>query len=291
MVLLPGESDDNRLEKKRRVLSKQKPDLSKETPPECKLSIPGHRRQEQRVAGTYPCRAAPALRSGLDPVSFQLFPQRLPADAEHFSGPRFVPCRDPEDIQGYVLFPLRRQRRRVRVASRFPSKDKGGRSSRLITSGGSERDGSLDDVFQFTHVAGEVMGHDRLKRLFREPHGPAELRLPYRSRKNAARAGMSSPAPERRERDRRSGGRKRSSLEPPRLDLVFKALVRGRDQPYINLDALRAADALDRPLLQHPEQLGLGRGEIADLVEEDRAAVGKLEPAGFFYRAGERPRS
>ena len=42
----------------------------------------------------------------------------------------------------------------------------------------------------------------------------------------------------------------------------------------------RAADALELALLEHAEQLGLGfGGHLADLVEEERAAVGQLEPA------------
>ena len=41
-----------------------------------------------------------------------------------------------------------------------------------------------------------------------------------------------------------------------------------------------AADALEGLLLQHAQQLGLHRqAQFADLVEEDRAAVGHLEPA------------
>ena len=46
------------------------------------------------------------------------------------------------------------------------------------------------------------------------------------------------------------------------------------------LDGRRSADALEAPFLQDPEELDLGRGRhIADLVEEDGAAVGLLEAA------------
>ena len=41
-----------------------------------------------------------------------------------------------------------------------------------------------------------------------------------------------------------------------------------------------AADALELPLLEHPQQRELHlRRQLADLVEEDRPAVGQLEPA------------
>ena len=48
----------------------------------------------------------------------------------------------------------------------------------------------------------------------------------------------------------------------------------------LTLMRLVAADALELPLLQHAQQLDLhGRGEVADLVQEERAAVGHLEAA------------
>ena len=46
------------------------------------------------------------------------------------------------------------------------------------------------------------------------------------------------------------------------------------------MHGLVAADALEALLLQHAQQLGLRGGRhVADLVEEQRAAVGLLEPA------------
>ena len=51
-----------------------------------------------------------------------------------------------------------------------------------------------------------------------------------------------------------------------------------------------AADALELALLQHAQQLGLHRRrDVADLVEEQRAAVGELEAAELALDgAGER---
>ena len=49
----------------------------------------------------------------------------------------------------------------------------------------------------------------------------------------------------------------------------------GRDDAHIDLDGLVAADRLERLLLKHAQNLGLDRARhIADLVEEQRAAIG-----------------
>ena len=48
----------------------------------------------------------------------------------------------------------------------------------------------------------------------------------------------------------------------------------GADHPHVDLDLLAAAEALDHPLLQEAQQLGLqAERQVADLVEEQRAAV------------------
>jgi hypothetical protein len=50
------------------------------------------------------------------------------------------------------------------------------------------------------------------------------------------------------------------------------------------LDGLGAAHALELVLLQHAQQRDLGLwGDVADLIEEDGAAVGELE-AAFLAR-------
>src|SRR2546427_1935075 len=66
--------------------------------------------------------------------------------------------------------------------------------------------------------------------------------------------------------------------ERPGLDQVLEITVRGCDQPDIGPQRRRAADPFVLPFLQHAEQLCLDRrGEIADLIEEERAAGGDLE--------------
>src|SRR5262245_12189734 len=65
--------------------------------------------------------------------------------------------------------------------------------------------------------------------------------------------------------------------------------MRGGDNADIDLDALRAAEALDLTLLEHAQQLDLDVGrQIADFVEEDRGAIGQLEAPDLpRQRAGE----
>ena len=68
--------------------------------------------------------------------------------------------------------------------------------------------------------------------------------------------------------------------EAPGLDLGFEVAVGGGDDAHVDLDGAGAADALQLAFLQHAQQLGLeGGGDLADLVEEQGAAVGLLEAA------------
>ena len=63
--------------------------------------------------------------------------------------------------------------------------------------------------------------------------------------------------------------------------------MRRADDARIDADRLHAADALEGGLLQHAEQRHLrARRDVADLVEEERAAAGELEAR----RADELPR-
>ena len=73
-------------------------------------------------------------------------------------------------------------------------------------------------------------------------------------------------------------------------DALLEVAVRGGDDAHVDLERLVAADALERPLLQEAQQLHLrGQGDLAHLVEEERAAVGLLEAAlAPGDRAGER---
>ena len=61
-------------------------------------------------------------------------------------------------------------------------------------------------------------------------------------------------------------------------DAVGEVAVGGRDDAHVDPPVLVLADAPDLPLLQHAQQLDLhARRDLADLVEEQRAAVRRLE--------------
>ena len=74
------------------------------------------------------------------------------------------------------------------------------------------------------------------------------------------------------------------------LDQLDHVAVGGRDQAEVDLDRLLGADRIDLALLQRAQQLDLGvERQLADLVEEQRAAVGFLELADALVDgAGER---
>ena len=99
-------------------------------------------------------------------------------------------------------------------------------------------------------------------------------------------------------RSRRRGNRQRENVEPVDTDLpgtgqpqppLAMSRLRGRQDADIERHRLLAADALDLPLLQHAQQLGLqGQRHFGNFVEQQRAAVGLLELAGLGrLRAGE----
>src|SRR5262249_15050482 len=61
---------------------------------------------------------------------------------------------------------------------------------------------------------------------------------------------------------------------------VLEVPVRRRDDACVDRPRLRAADGLELALLHDAEELRLGlQRQLADLVEEDGAAVGELEAA------------
>jgi len=74
--------------------------------------------------------------------------------------------------------------------------------------------------------------------------------------------------------------------EAARLHGQLEVLVGGGDHPHVDLHGLDSAQSLELALLQHAQQLDLGRRrQLADLVQEQRAAVGQLETALLSARA------
>ena len=68
------------------------------------------------------------------------------------------------------------------------------------------------------------------------------------------------------------------SAETAARDGTVEVVVGGGDDPHVDPDLLVAAEALDAPLLQEPQQRGLAfHRQITDFVEEQRAAVSHLD--------------
>ena len=75
--------------------------------------------------------------------------------------------------------------------------------------------------------------------------------------------------------------------EPPLADQRLQVLVGRGHQPHVHRDRPPAAHARDLPLLERAQQPHLEGGlHVADLVEEERAAVGQLELARPGLDAG-----
>ncbi len=65
-------------------------------------------------------------------------------------------------------------------------------------------------------------------------------------------------------------------------DELLEVAVGRRDEAHVDADRLDAADALELALLQRAQELDLHLdGDLANLVEEQRAAVGELEAPGL----------
>ena len=68
--------------------------------------------------------------------------------------------------------------------------------------------------------------------------------------------------------------------KPAAFDHRIEVLVGRGNDADIGRDGLAPAQPLESPLLQQPQDLGLGaRGHVADFVQQQRAAVGLLELA------------
>ena len=65
--------------------------------------------------------------------------------------------------------------------------------------------------------------------------------------------------------------------------LQRQVFVGGGDDPDVDLEIARAAQAPEGHFFEHLEELGLRAGtELAHLVEKQRAAVGSFEKAAFL---------
>ncbi len=140
----------------------------------------------------------------------------------------------------------------------------------------------LHEVLQLAHVARPRLRLERLERVRRQREGLAPVGLGVHLQEvPGQRLDVLRPGPQRRQPHRHH-------VEPVEEVLAELALlhhllerpVRGRHEAHVHLQRLRAAEPLELALLQHPQQLHLHvQGDVANLVQEERAAVRQLHPA------------
>ena len=140
----------------------------------------------------------------------------------------------------------------------------------------------MDRVLQFAHIAAPGIGEQDLARLGRDrPQRHAVDLGVFLGEMVGQRQDVARPLAQ---------GRQAQMHDVQAVEQVFaertlahriaEIAVRGRDDPQIDLDRLRAADPVDHPLLQGAQQLGLQPDvHLGDLVEQQRAAMGLLELA------------
>ena len=146
-----------------------------------------------------------------------------------------------------------------------------------------------DHVLELAHVARPVVGLQERARLGRDRRALAAPVL--RREVLGEERHVLAPVAQRRDPDR-------DDVEPvvevlaelAGLHRRLEVAVRRGDHPRVHRDRLVRADAPDRPLLQRAQQARLEPGpDVADLVEEERAARRLLEEAAARgLRAGER---
>src|SRR5262245_27431804 len=232
--------------------------------------------------------------------------QGLPGDAQQEGGPVLIPAgvfqdagqhepvQLPVDLRVQVprvrTKPLAEERLRVEAAPRG-SHRRGGRGGRLGEFGEEVRQQDravgaqqrlLQHALQLPHVPRPGVGAQALQRFRGDlahlpakiPADPPQVELGQQLQVVAALA--------------QGGQVDGEHAQPivqvqPELALVRPGLqvaVGGGDQAHVGADRLAATDALERLLLQYPQDLRLGRQRhVADLVKKQGAAVGLLEPA------------
>ena len=145
-----------------------------------------------------------------------------------------------------------------------------------------ERRRAFEEVLELAHVAGERIVEKRLHGVARErgraaavARGDAREKVPREARNVLAVLAQRGHA------DLDDAQPVEEVLaEAPGADLGGQVLMRRRDDAHVDGHLRAPADALDLALLQDPQELGLdGERRVADLVEEDRAAVRELELA------------
>src|SRR5512135_1756886 len=249
-----------------------------------------------------------AILSSLDPELLRLVQERRVADPEHLGRLGPTPAGPLQGYPDQLALELPNRRLEIRPLRGDGDPDFEGRSGLPSLEGSTslphreqpdarnlgtrrQQGASLHQVAKLTDVPPPlVSGHHR-QCVNREEH----LTLPVlpaivgqevlREERNIVAA-----LPQRRHMDPDHVETIKEVLaEPPPCHLALEIARRCGHQAHVDLPCFRIAEATDLPILEKTEQLRLKRkGELPDLVEEERAAAGLLDqarPVGF--RLGE----
>src|SRR6056297_1964260 len=277
-----------------------KPAVKKSAVSLCKLYRQGRVLHRPICAGSI-CRRGfipdSFFQSGINPLLPALLPreavrretvliqqvvQRRPGDAEQFRRPRDVPVgldqRQPDGLRLGLLANLA-EVQRLLGADLVAQAHVGG--GHLLAFGHDDR--ALDLVLEFADVARPVVALDGFLRILAEAAQRALVLLGVFLQQLARK---DQPAALALAQRRDVHGDLADAVvevlaEAALLDEIRDLLIGGADHAHIHGDLVAAAHALHHPLLQESEQLRLQRhGHVADLVQEQRAAAGRLDLAG-----------
>ena len=182
----------------------------------------------------------------------------------------------------------RRVGARLRAAGDRPRPRRQHRFQRLV--GGAEHGHPSDDVFELAHVARPGILHQLVDDRRRDDPVAAILRVEPFEESRRERGDFLTALTQRRNTDVDNGQTiEEIFAEVAVRERLVEVSIRRRDDARVDLDALAPADPRERQILKDVQQLGLQReGQIADLVEVDRAVVRVLELSELApIRAGE----
>ena len=149
----------------------------------------------------------------------------------------------------------------------------------------------MANVFELAHVSGPVLPHEELQGRLRQALAvDAQLARAFRQEVACERRDVLAPFTQRRKAqadhvDAVVEVLAKQALLHARLEL----LVRGGDHAHVRRERRVPADAVELAIGKHAQQACLQvLGHVADLVQEQGAALGLLEtPAAHRLRAGE----
>src|SRR3989449_2611890 len=146
----------------------------------------------------------------------------------------------------------------------------------------AEHNRTFNHVLELAHVSRPLVGTEMLHRLRRHgtdllPEAPGEAR----KEKHDQLRDVGTTLAQRRDRDRKHVQPvEEVGTEAPRPHRFLEIAIRRGDHPHVYPNRAARPHGLELLLLENAEKLHLRlEGELADLVEEDRAAVSQLEAA------------